>query len=98
MSLLSFYDSFLRSNPLATKMLTNFFICCTGDVICQLITRSREDDSLIGLDSKKKDLDFARTARFGAVGAGVQTTLLHWYLTRIVPRLRFSPKAFPNQT
>ena len=37
-----------------------------------------------------------RTGRFGAVGAIVQTNLLHWYLTRVVPNLKFSPKTFPS--
>ena len=38
----------------------------------------------------------ARTARFGAVGACVQTTLIHFYLTRIVPHLQFTPATIPK--
>jgi len=37
-SLLTRYDICLRANPLATKMLTNLAICCTGDFLCQKIT------------------------------------------------------------
>ena len=29
------YDLHLKRRPLATKMATNFAICCTGDLICQ---------------------------------------------------------------
>ena len=35
-----------------------------------------------------------RTARFGAVGAFVQTTLLHTYLTHVVPRIRLCGSYF----
>ena len=38
-----------------------------------------------------------RVARFGAVGACVQTTLLHWYLTRVVPALRISHELMPDK-
>ena len=37
-------------------------------------------------------------ARFGAVGACVQTTLLHTYLTKIVPHLKFSSATIPKDT
>ena len=37
-----------------------------------------------------------RTARFGAVGACVQTTMIHWYLTRVVPVLKFSKEQIAN--
>ena len=38
--MLRFYDFYLTKNPLTTKMLTNLGICCTGDMICQAITRA----------------------------------------------------------
>lgn len=69
MTLLSHYDHYLRKNPLATKMVTNLFICCTGDLICQLITRNKESTS--NRESKVEGIDWLRVARFGAVGAGV---------------------------
>ena len=93
MSLLSFYDFYLRSNPLATKMLTNFAICCTGDIICQTITRRQLQIPAAGDEKsapKTTEWDMVRVARFGAVGACVQTTLLHYYLTRAVPYLTIS--------
>ena len=92
MTILTFYDFCLRSNPLATKMLTNLAICCTGDTICQGITRYYKPGEA------DKEWDYARTARFGAVGACVQTTLLHWYLTRIVPNLTISKNIIANPT
>ena len=92
-SLLLHYDRCLRTNPLSTKMVTNLFICGTGDMICQGITKSWK--SLKG--EWYKDWDYLRTARFGAVGACVQTTLLHWYLTRIVPALRIGPEIILNK-
>ena len=93
MTLLSLYDHYLTKNPLFTKMLTNLLICCSGDIICQSITKfyRRTEEKLAGWD-------WVRTARFGAVGACVQTTLLHWYLTRVVPRIQFSQARFPNPT
>lgn len=37
-------------------------------------------------------------ARFGAVGACVQTTLLHWYLTTIVPAIRIRHDLVPDKS
>lgn len=92
MSLLSYYDFLLRSNPLRTKMATNLAICCTGDLICQFITRAQQS----GDSKKKQNWDLVRTARFGAVGACVQTTMIHWFLTRVVPVLKFSKEQIAN--
>ena len=75
-------------------MLTNLAICCTGDLICQAISRKQDLTSL--KKGKQKEWDLGRTGRFGAVGAIVQTNLMHWYLTRVVPILKFSHKTFPT--
>ena len=68
------YDSHLKKRPLATKMVTNFAICCTGDLICQGIVSkaaSRDDNGEKLESGASKGLDLTRTARFGAVGACV---------------------------
>ena len=44
-----------------------------------------------------KEWDLARTGRFGMVGALVQTTLLHCYLTKFVPHLKISQKRIPDK-
>ena len=96
---LRFYDSILIKRPLATKMATNFAICCAGDLICQNIVsraqRQKNNSNEKDADEKANTagIDLKRTARFGTVGACVQTTLLHWYLTRVVPRLNINAYA-----
>ena len=70
--MLHYYDFYLRSNPLATKMLTNLAICCSGDIICQTITKSQQlHDSLSSRATAATEYDWVRVARFGAVGACV---------------------------
>ena len=91
MSLLRTYDSYLIRRPLATKMATNFTICCAGDLICQAIVSQASKKQDQQQQVAQTEIDLVRTARFGTVGACVQTTLLHWYLSRVVPRLEVGP-------
>ena len=86
MNLIKRYDSALISNPLTTKMISNGIICFTGDAICQQITKRYFNKS----DEK---FDLHRALRFSACGAFISTTCLHFYLTYIVPHIKFSKSA-----
>jgi len=73
--LASRYDGALRSHPLLTKAVTSGVIASLGDACTQKLIENQA-------------FDFARNARFTALGAGLVAPALHvWYgyLGRLIP-------------
>lgn len=61
------------------------------------LPKSAEED-VSHTDSKPADsYDFVRATRQGTVGVAVQTTILYFYLQKVVPHLKFSKELIPNR-
>ena len=80
---ISGYNSLLLKRPLATKIVTTFFICGSGDLACQM------------LEKKQSPWDKERTSRQAVVAGFTLSPILHTFLTRVMKPhvyLRPSPR------
>ena len=77
-------------------MITNFTICFFGDSICQVLTKAYRKHYNLDGQQTPKDFDIVRALRQGTVGSCVQTSILFFYLMRVVPYLKFSESTIPR--
>lgn len=91
MTLINLYNRQLTKRPLATKMATNFAICCLGDSLCQILQK-KSSKFQTNETERNNGWNIKRSLMQGVVGAGLQTPLLHFYLTRFAPHV-FMPNS-----
>mmetsp|Transcript_14019 Transcript_14019/g.21877 ORF Transcript_14019/g.21877 Transcript_14019/m.21877 type:complete len:261 (-) Transcript_14019:61-843(-) len=82
---LQWYAEKLETHPLLTKCLTSGLIGGSGDILCQFLVYSNNNDQENEVNFQ---LDWYRTGRFGFLGCFFVAPVVHfWYgaLTKMIP-------------